>query len=190
MPIRRARSIAALWLRWSIRVKTAISSISSVSVAATGTIFVFHGPGQRFEAEGLELKPDGTSLARYQLTNVRGGQADNWRLNWRTVGGQLQTLAIDADDEQVLVADGWGQRASKDPYTTLPFVIRRRDADTDTLDSRFLSLYERLQRRAAGERRPGPCNSWVNGWTAPKQPSVWSSLQALIGIISFTECIL
>ncbi|MGI6610102.1 MAG: heparinase II/III domain-containing protein [Limnochordia bacterium] len=103
---------------------------------------VFHGPGQRFETEGLELQEDSTSLARYQFTNVRGGQASDWRLQWRTGTGRLQTLAIAAGDEQVLIADGWGQRASKDPYTTLPFVIRRRDAATDTLESRYLSLYE------------------------------------------------
>lgn len=103
---------------------------------------VLHGPGPRFEAEGLELQADSTSLARYQFQNVRGGQADNWRLQWRTGTGRFQTLAIAAGDEQVLIADGWGQRASKDPYTTLPFVIRRRDAGAGTLQSRYLSLYE------------------------------------------------
>lgn len=103
---------------------------------------IFHGPAQRFEEEGIELRPDPTSLARYQFSNVRGGQADKWRLRWRTPTGRFQTLAIDADDEKVLIADGWGQRASKDPYTTLPFVIRRRDAGAGTLESRYLSLYE------------------------------------------------
>jgi hypothetical protein len=104
---------------------------------------VFHGPGKRFEADGIELQPDDTSLARYQLTDVRGGQAADWRLRWRTGSGWLQTLALDAAGEKTLIADGWGQRATKDPYTTLPFVIRRHtQGDDDVLESRYLSLYE------------------------------------------------
>ena len=106
---------------------------------------VFHGPGSRFEPEGIRFEPSSTTLARYQFQNVREGAADAWRLRWRLGSGWLQTLAIAADGESVLLADGWGKRATKDPYSTLPYVLRRRRAQSAAdgpLQSRYLSLYE------------------------------------------------
>lgn len=107
---------------------------------------VLHGPGIRYEPQGIEFESSNVALSRYQFTNVREGSGDNWRMRWRAGSNWLQTLAIDGGNEQVLLADGWGQRETKDPYSTLPYLIRRRNpqiAGTEgTLGSRFVSLYE------------------------------------------------
>ncbi|MGI6610097.1 MAG: heparinase II/III domain-containing protein [Limnochordia bacterium] len=117
-------------------------------VAGGGTHdLLFHGPGQQVQPEGIQLHSSGTQLGRYQFSNARGGRSEDWRLRWRAGSLTFQTLAIAAQDEQVLLADGWGQRATKDPYTTLPYVIRRRSivepvGGLPTLESQYLSVYE------------------------------------------------
>lgn len=108
--------------------------------------YVYHGPGKDFKTQGIDFKNDDTNLASYQFINVKGASSHDWRIIWKVPNGYFQALTIGAEDERALIADGWGQRATKDPYTTLPFVIRRRIGEN--LESSYVSLYEGYKKKA------------------------------------------
>jgi hypothetical protein len=103
--------------------------------------FVFHGPNNDFQVEGLAFAPQSEAL--YDFKNVRTAAANaTWKLNWK-LNPTLDFTAwnISASGEQAFIGDGWGQRDSKnkDLGATLPYIVRRTNGDA--LHT-FVSLFE------------------------------------------------
>jgi hypothetical protein len=97
--------------------------------------YLFHGPNDHFAVEGMGLEKAAALEAPYELQNLRVGEPEGtWRAVW-TMGEGRRFVAwmLSSSDETVLWGDGWGQkggsRVQPDPSITLPYVIRRRQAE-------------------------------------------------------------
>jgi hypothetical protein len=94
--------------------------------------YVFHGPGNTYDSEGLSLatlQSDVASDGEFPLENIRqaAGEAP-WSLRWELPGEyEFRALAPGQPGETVLLGDGWGQRDHRntDRGAKLPYVIRR-----------------------------------------------------------------
>jgi hypothetical protein len=103
--------------------------------------YVFHGPNNDFQIEGLSFAPQTEAL--YDFKNVRAAKGDAlWKLNWK-INPTLDFTAwsLGARGEQAFIGDGWGQRDSKnkDLGATLPYIVRRATGDDAKT---FVSLFE------------------------------------------------
>ncbi len=103
--------------------------------------FVFHGPGNDFQIEGLTFAPQTDAL--YDFKNVRTTEGDAlWKINWK-INPNLDFTAwnLGASGEQAFIGDGWGQRdhKNKDLGATLPYIVRR---TTGGAAHTFVSLFE------------------------------------------------
>jgi hypothetical protein len=91
--------------------------------------YVFHGPGNTYNAEGLSLAPLQYDPLADSLENLQGAIAQSpWSLRWELPGEyEFRALAPEQLGETVLLGDGWGQRDHRntDRGATLPYVIRR-----------------------------------------------------------------
>jgi len=124
--------------------------------AKGGTLrdYVFHGPCQDFAVDGLQLEsvPDGwqpypvpAEPSEYDVSvdngkTARGGSP--WSIAWRL--GDAYTFSAwspGAPDEEVVVADGWGQRDHRntDRGAIVPYVLRRQEGAGGS--STFVSLF-------------------------------------------------
>ncbi|HUT90495.1 MAG TPA: heparinase II/III family protein [Thermoguttaceae bacterium] len=95
--------------------------------------YVFHGPGDQYEAEGLSLVPvpsDPSSDGALPLENLRQATGESpWSIRWTMQDEyELGALAPGQPGEIVALGDGWGQRDHRntDRGATLPYVVRRR----------------------------------------------------------------
>lgn len=90
--------------------------------------YVFHGFESTCKIQSLVLKPlpDGKL---YDFHNIRSAEGSGiWRTFWKS-GTDMTCVAwsVGQKGEQVLVADGWGQRDWKnsDIGATIPYIVRR-----------------------------------------------------------------
>ena len=116
------------------------SYLVDVFGAAGGTQreYVFHGPGNDFEIQGLSPAavsgPSNDSpsvVGSLELTNTRQAEGRSpWRITWKLADDyRFDALSPGGQGETVIVGDGWGQRNHRntDRGATLPYVIRRRE---------------------------------------------------------------
>ncbi len=90
--------------------------------------YVFHGAESSCKVYDIELEPL-TSGKLYDFSNIRTADgAGVWRATWKS-GTNMNCVAwsVGQQGEQVLVADGWGQRDWKnsDVGATIPYIVRR-----------------------------------------------------------------
>ena len=94
--------------------------------------YVFHLSGLNYEINGLALE-ESTDVQLYDFTNIqRSSGSEVWNIQWRANSGILcRVWGLGAEDEEVLVADGWGQRDWKnsDVGAEIPYVVRRYRGD-------------------------------------------------------------
>jgi len=104
--------------------------------------YVFHCSDNDYEIYDLELQhADNQKL--YDFKNIKtGNSAGTWRVNWKCDGKiNCNAWLAGQDNEQVFVADGWGQRDWKnsDSGAVIPYFIRRCSGqDLKT----FISVFE------------------------------------------------
>ena len=90
--------------------------------------YVFHCTESACDVFDIEMKPL-TSGELYDFTNIRIADGEGqWRTTWKS--GKNMTCAawsFGQRGEQVLIADGWGQRDWKnaDIGATIPYIVRR-----------------------------------------------------------------
>ncbi|MDP6780033.1 MAG: heparinase II/III family protein, partial [Candidatus Latescibacteria bacterium] len=117
--------------------------------------YVFHGPGQDYELQGLRPGPAGdwqlyapaAEPTDYDpdLENLRLATGEEpWRITWRVNGAyEFAAWSPGAPGEQVIVGDGWGQRDHKntDHGAILPYIVRRQEeaGGSDTFVTVFTS---------------------------------------------------
>ena len=111
------------------------SYVVDVFRAGGGTTrdYVFHGPGNQYEVDGLSLVPaqfDSSSDGALPLENLREATGESaWSLCWELPNGhELRALSPGQSGETVVLGDGWGQRNHRntDRGATLLYVLRRR----------------------------------------------------------------
>jgi hypothetical protein len=92
--------------------------------------YVFHGPGNRYETEGLALAADASPDGSLPLENLQTAPGESpWSIRWELQDDyELRALSPGQPGEIVVVGDGWGQRDHRntDRGATLPYVVRRR----------------------------------------------------------------
>ncbi len=95
--------------------------------------YVFHGPGNQYEIEGLSLAPvetDSSSKEALPLEDLQRAPGESpWSICWELDSGyEFRVLSPGQSGEMVAVGDGWGQRNHRntDRGATLPYVVRRR----------------------------------------------------------------
>ncbi len=95
--------------------------------------YVFHGPGNQYDVEGLSLAPaqsDTSSDGAIPLENLREAAGESpWSIRWELPDGyEFRALSPGQSGETVVVGDGWGQRDHRntDRGAMLPYVLRRR----------------------------------------------------------------
>jgi hypothetical protein len=129
------------------------SYLIDVFRAAGGTKreYVFHGPGERYEIEGLAPAAaprfsSGDSAASGEgvpLEDPRQAHGESaWSITWTlTDGYQFHALVPGTPGETVTVGNGWGQRDHRntDRGATLPYVVRRREGKSGT--DLFVSVF-------------------------------------------------
>jgi hypothetical protein len=100
--------------------------------------YVFHGPGNRFEVEGLPLAPapsNSSSPGALPLENLREAASQSlWSVRWELQDGyELRVLSPGQPGETVAVGDGWGQRDHRntDRGAVLPYIVRRRVGENE-----------------------------------------------------------
>ena len=98
--------------------------------------YVFHGPGNSYELEGLPLaalQSDVLYDDAFSLENLREGTSKSpWSIRWELPGEyEFRALAPGQPGEIVVLGEGWGQRDHRntDRGATLPYVIRRRTGE-------------------------------------------------------------
>ena len=104
--------------------------------------YVYHGSNQKFHIDGVQ-NPSTEKL--YDFSNVRQVKENAnapWRMTW-DLNDKMQFTAWNLPDgnETSAVADGWGQRDSKnkDRGVTIPYIVRRSSgADLHS----FVSVFE------------------------------------------------
>lgn len=108
--------------------------------------YVFHGPGNADEAEGLSLapvQPDAVVDGEYSLENLEEATAESaWSLLWELPGEyEFRALSPGQPGETVLLGDGWGQRDHRntDRGAKLPYVIRRSTGEKES--SVFVTIF-------------------------------------------------
>ena len=103
--------------------------------------FVFHGPNQNFH---IDTTKSPSSEKLYDFSNVQQIQQQSgtpWKIIWE-MNPKMQFAAWNLPDENEtsLIADGWGQRDSKnkDRGVTIPYIVRRsKGADLHSFVSGF-----------------------------------------------------
>ena len=100
--------------------------------------YVFHGPSNEYEVNGLQLRP----AERPLLDDTREAQGDTpWEIRWQLDDGYAFTaLAPGASGETVAIGNGWGQRDHRntDRGAVLPYIVREtRGSDLDA----FVTLF-------------------------------------------------
>lgn len=90
--------------------------------------YVFHGAESACSVYGIDLELL-TNGKLYDFSNIRTADgAGVWHAKWKS-GTNINCVAwsVGQEGEQVLVADGWGQRDWKnsDVGATIPYIIRR-----------------------------------------------------------------
>ena len=108
--------------------------------------YVFHGAESGFSTNNIDLELL-TDEKLYDFNNIRTANgAGVWNAQWKS-GSNLNCVAWSAgqEDEQVLVADGWGQRDWKnsDVGATIPYIIRRCKGEGIKT---FISVFEGYER--------------------------------------------
>jgi len=104
--------------------------------------YVFHGPNQKFHIDADQTP---TAEKLYDFSNVRMVKENTsvpWKMTW-DINDKMQFTAWNLPDgnEISAVADGWGQRDSKnkDRGVTIPYIVRRSSgADLHS----FVSVFE------------------------------------------------
>jgi hypothetical protein len=103
--------------------------------------FVFHGVNQKFQIDAAQ-HPSTEKL--YDFSNVRQIQQSDapWKITWE-INPKMQFTAwnLPNGNEASAIADGWGQRDSKnaDRGVTIPYIVRRSSgADLHS----FVSVFE------------------------------------------------
>ena len=103
--------------------------------------YVFHGADSRCDISGLKLQNSEEPL--YDFRNIEStGGTGVWRAAWKS-NGKMNCVAWSAGqkDEQVYIADGWGQRdwENSDIGAIIPYVVRRRRGGGEKV---FISVFE------------------------------------------------
>lgn len=104
--------------------------------------YVYHGTTAACDI--LDLKTTAAPAAKlYDFTHVRTGDGSGvWRARWRA-GANLTGVAwnVGQPGEQVLIANGWGQRDWKnsDIGATVPYIVRRAEGAGAKV---FMSVFE------------------------------------------------
>jgi hypothetical protein len=104
--------------------------------------FVFHAVDNKCNTHGIDLTVS-HEMKLYDFKNIRSGDGGAaWRTSWKGEKG-MNCVAWSAGqrDEQVFVADGWGQRdwENSDIGATIPYVVRRCRGKGEKL---FVSVFE------------------------------------------------
>ena len=139
---------------------------------------VFHGPNMDMTLKGLDAQPHDASAESFNaslatLTNVRKASGTQpWRAIWK-LGDEyhFQALSPGAENEAVLLGDGWGQRNAhnKDLGVTLPYLVRRTAGPAPTA---YLSVFE-------GYTSNGPCVRAVRRLRLPESAAADSIAVAI-----------
>lgn len=108
--------------------------------------FIFHGPGNEHQVEGLELAaaPPDSALRSLPLENLEAAPGEApWSVRWTLSDGyEFRALSPGHPGETVAVGQGWGQRdhTNKDRGAKLPYIVRRR-AGEGRVDA-FVTIFE------------------------------------------------
>lgn len=109
--------------------------------------YIFHGPNTALQTErGVKVEQGivpSTSLDLVNLSRL-SAVSGQIQLTWKTGADKAFTaLWPDETGETALIGDGWGQLDYRnlDAGATLPYIVRRRSADTHAL-SVFVSVFE------------------------------------------------
>jgi len=110
--------------------------------------YVFHGPGNHYEIDGLSLAPvetDSSTAESLPLANLQQATGESpWTIRWELQGGyEFRVLSPGRSGEMVAVGNGWGQRNHRntDRGATLPYVVRRRVGENGS--DAFVSVFAR-----------------------------------------------